>query len=242
MNHESDSKQDIGEKIERPANIFWAFLLERTTLGHAVDSIIDVAQVCALEGYTRISIPYQRTDMGRNRIAKSFLEVSKNKNDVIVMLDGDHAHPADIVSRLANYPGEVGVIGALYFRRGPPYDPLFFVRHEGVLRAMADWEPGMVYIGQAIATGAIAIKRWVFEQLDAVGHGYPYFQYAYPPEGDFSMTEDIFFAESCEDAGIPHHVDTGIITPHLAITAITDEDWKEYLEKHPEFRVEREKE
>lgn len=219
-------------------NVFWAFLLERTINGHAVDSMLDVAQACILRGYTRISVAYQTTEMARNRIAKSFLEVAKNPNDVIVMLDGDHYHPADIVVRLAEVPSEIGVIGALYFRRGPPYDPLFYSRTaDGKLRNMAEWEDGLIYEGVAVATGAIAIKRWVFEKLDAEGLGYPYFQYTYPENSEFHMTEDIFFALQCEKAGIPHYCNTGLVTPHLTVRAIDKQDWKNYVKENPQIIV-----
>lgn len=216
-------------------NVFWSFLLERSILGHAVDAALDVSQTCAIRGYTRISVPYMRTDMARNRIVQSFMEVSKGKDDTIVMLDGDHYHPADIVARLTCYPSEIGVIGALYFRRGVPYDPLFFTRIDGGLKPMAEWSEGLVYEGDAVATGAIAIKRWVFEELIAAGYSYPFFQYDYPPDHDFSMTEDIFFALSCEKAGIKHYCDTSIITPHLAITPITKDNWDQYVADHPEI-------
>lgn len=219
-------------------NVFWGFLLERAIMGSAVDAALDVAQVCALRSFTRLAVPYQRTDMARNRIVKSFLEVSKGPDDVVVMLDSDHYHPANIVSRLASYQHEVGVIGALYFRRGEPYDPLFYDRDvEGNLRNMAEWEEGLVYEGTAVATGAIAVKRWVFEELDKAGYPYPYFQYDYPPESDYSMTEDIFFALNCERAGITHFCDTGVTTPHLAVKAITKEDWLAYVKKNPQILV-----
>lgn len=217
-------------------DIFWAFLFERAILGHAVDSILDVANVCARMNYVRLSIPYSRTDMARNRIVTSFLEVSSKDEDVLVMLDGDHIHPAGIVSRLARYPAEIGVIGALYFRRGEPYDPLFYSRApDGKLRNMADWERGLVYEGAAVATGAIAIKRWVFGKLVEEGIKPPFFRYEYPEENNWNMTEDIYFALQCEKVGISHFVDTGIITPHLSIKAVSEDDWREYIKGHPEL-------
>ncbi len=171
--------------------------------------------------------------MARNRIVQSFMELSQDPDDMIVMLDGDHIHPSDVVSRLTCYPHEIGVIGALYYRRGVPYDPLFFVRDGDKLRNMAEWEDGFVYAGQAVATGAIAIKRWVFEKLDESGFHYPFFRYAYPEHNNWSMTEDIFFAETCEKVGIDHYCDTGIVTPHLSITAITKADWDAYIKENP---------
>lgn len=227
------------EEPEAKPNVFWAVLQERSLLGHAVDALLDVAFVSAIRGYTRISVPYMRTDMARNRIAQSFLEVSSKPNDVLVMLDGDHIHPSDVVQQLVCYePEQVGVIGALYFRRGAPYDPLFFVRdNEGRLRNPAEWTEGLVYECAIVATGAIAIRRWVFEKLDEEGPGYPYFQYRYPEDNDFSMTEDVWFGLECEKIGINHYVDTSVRTPHLRIDAVTQHNWEDYKGEHPEMTV-----
>ena len=225
----------MGKTEPKKPNVFWAFLLERSVLGHAVDAALDVAQTCAIRGYTRLAIPYSRTDMARNRIVSAFMEISTGPEDTLIMLDGDHAHPSDIVARLACYPKEIGVIGALYFRRGPPYDPLFFEFCDGRLRNPAEWQDGMVYEVDAVATGAIAIKRWVFEKLTELGLGNPPFQYRYPEAANWNQTEDIFFAEICRQAGIKHHCDTGIKTPHLSIKFVTEQDWFDHLDAHPEM-------
>jgi hypothetical protein len=224
----------MSEEKREKAHTFWAVLLERALLGHAVDAVLDVAQLAAIRKYTRISVPYMRTDMARNRIVASFMEVSKKPDDVLVMLDGDHMHPPNVIEQLVCYdPEQIGVIGALYFRRGEPYDPLFFVRHEDKLRNPAEFAGGLVYECTIVATGAIAIRRWVFEKLEAEGLGPPFFQYTYPEDNDFSMTEDVFFGLQCEKAGIPHYVDTSVKTPHLAITSVTQQDWESYVEDHP---------
>lgn len=225
----------MSQEPKSKPNVFWAFLLERTILGHAVDAVIDVSAISAVKGYTRISIPYQRTDMARNHIVESFLELAKDPGDVLIMLDGDHYHPMDINVRLASYGPDIGVVGALYFRRGPPYDPLFFKKVGDHLRNPAEWEEGLTYKMDAVATGAIAIRRWVFEKLDAAGFPYPYFYYEYPEDHGFSQTEDITFAKNCQSAGILHHCDTSIITPHLAVKMITKDDWDRYREENPEI-------
>jgi hypothetical protein len=151
------------------------------------------------------------------------------------MLDGDHVHPHDIVVRLSGHSPDLGVVGALYFRRGEPYDPLFFRRQpNGKLRNPAEWDAGMIYEADAVGTGAVAIRRWVLEQLTEAGYGYPFFQYAYPNDSGFSMTEDIFFARRCEEVGIHHYCDTSIITPHLGRRIIDQRDWEAYKATHPE--------
>lgn len=216
-------------------SVYWTFLMERTVSGHAVDAVIDIAQLAATQRYIRISLPYMRTDMARNRAARSFLELAQDSNDALIMLDCDHVHPVDILQRLVAHDPQLGVVGSLYFRRGPPYDPLFFRRTNGRLRNPAEWELGMLYQCDAVATGAILIRRWVLDRLIEAGYDYPWFQYTYPEKADFSMTEDIFFASLCEDVNIPHYCDTSIITPHLGVVLIGKSEWDQYKELHPEI-------
>lgn len=218
--------------------VFWGVLMERTLNCHAVSRLLDISFIAGVKRYERIDLPYMRTDMARNRMAQSFMEETTNPNDVLIMLDGDHVHPFDIVPRLANHEPELGVVGALYFRRGEPFDPLFFKRIDGRLRNPAEWERGMIYECDAVGTGAIAIRRWVFEKLTKQGMGYPWFQYTYPDDKEFNMTEDIFFAGLCEKAGISHFCNTSIITPHLGVRFIDEQDWTAYQAAHPDVVVE----
>lgn len=234
MSNSDNGTESVVQEQEQ-ASVFWSVLFERTLNCHAVDTLLDLALVNGLRGYQRISVPYMRTDMARNRISQSFLEISKHPNDCLVMLDGDHVHPHSIVARLSGHSPDLGVVGALYFRRGEPFDPLFFRRTNGVLRNPVDWEPGMIYECDAVGTGAIAIRRWVFDRLTELGTGYPWFQYSYPEKNNFGMTEDIFFAGLCETAGISHYCDTGIQTVHVGVRFIDEQDWRAYVLANPEI-------
>lgn len=210
------------------SSVFWALLLERSLMDVTVDAALDVAAWCGHLGYNRIAVPYMRTDMARNAIAKIFMENASEPNDALVMLDCDHAHPVDIVQRLVSHPPERGVVGALYFRRGSPYDPLFFVvRDDGpMLRAPAEWEQGKTYECDVVATGGMLIRRWVFDTLKAAGIAWPYFRYAYP-EPHYQQTEDVYFGLRCREAGIKHYCDTSLVIPHLAVQGINLETWTE---------------
>src|SRR3989337_2798540 len=138
--------------------IYFAVLNERAIQHEAVDAREDLGEVARLQGAERIRSAYSRVDVARNRIAKKFMELTKNPKDTIVMLDTDHTHPQDIVYRLVRH--DVGVIGALCFRRGEPYDPQFYVRGEdGELRQPVEWDPEALDKGTIIGTGAIAIQR-----------------------------------------------------------------------------------
>jgi len=218
---------DYGYSLEPESTepqVFWAVLWERMALFQAADSLLDVSAICMQHGYTRIAVPYMAVDDARNQITSLFLAEPGSPEDTLVMLDNDHAHPRDIVVALATRPE--GVVGALAFRRWPPHDPLWFVRQEdGTIRQPAEWEPGKIYECDAVGTGAIAIKRWVFERLMRQGAEPPFWRMTY---GKGGVREDMSFALMCESAGIRHHCHTGVEIPHLATAYVDINTWRNY--------------
>jgi hypothetical protein len=173
-----------------------------------------------------------RTDRARNVVVEAFLERSRNPDDVLVMLDCDHEHPYYIVDRLAGHPSEHGVVGALAFRRYSPNDPVFFAFDEdGGMHSPEYWVRNGVYQCDVVGSGALAIKRWVFDRLEKVGFGFPWFQYEYPEKWGYDQSEDVYFARCCYQTGIKHYCDTGVEIPHL-IRAVADERlWRKLQEE-----------
>jgi hypothetical protein len=217
---------------ERPA-VYWATLFERATPWQVTDAMLNVAARAGQLGFPRITVPYTATDNARNHITQTFQQVSRHPDDVLIMLDGDHRHPPEILERLAAH--SEGVVGALAFRRSPPYDPLFFVRApDGRLRQPAEWQQGTTYVCDAVGTGAIAIKRCVFDRLQKAGHAWPWFRYEYPASKR-RPSEDMYFARICEETGIHHHCDTGVVIPHLRVGFVDEETWVAHSAAHPEL-------
>ncbi len=204
-------------------------LFERAMLQEAVSGLLNLGMRAGQLGYERIVMPYARTDCARNRGIQMFLEHTTDDHDTLVMLDCDHEHPPDIIERLVAH--DVGVVGALCFKRGEPYSPCFFMRHEGRLLAPGDWPEGGGLLQCAIVgTGAIAIQRWVFARLDQAGYTWPYFQYVYPEGSDEFPSEDVYFGRTCEEAGIPHHVDLSLTSPHCVARTIGERTYRRYTE------------
>jgi hypothetical protein len=205
--------------------VFWAVPLEREILSEAFGPFLSVAMCAGEKGYLRLGVPVCDTPTARNRLCELFLKNSARPDDTLVMLDADHAHPQDVVERLALRPE--GVVGALYFRRGPPHDPLWFVRRiDGTMAAPAECGP-YVYPCACVGTGAIAIKRWVLEKLRAAGNDV-FFRYDYPFDSSKKLpSEDVYFGAICEEIGIRHHVDGSLVTQHLAVKRIGPRDWEE---------------
>jgi hypothetical protein len=218
----------------RQVQVYWSVLLERNVHWRPASSLFRVAGNAALNGYNQIEMPYARTDDARNQIVKNFLMHSQHPDDTLVMLDNDHDHPENVVTELARRPE--GVVAALAFRRSPPHDPLWFVRQDdGTLRQPAEWEEGLVYECDAVGTGAIAIKRRVFDALRDHGYRWPWFRYEYPDDRDGLMpSEDMYFCRICEESGIKVHVHTGVEIPHLFMTAADHKRWRRHLEDEEE--------
>jgi hypothetical protein len=218
------------------STVFYAVLSERS--GSANDqcfnSLLDVAEHAGINGYKHFRLGYSRTDFARNEFIKAFLANSKRDNDLLVMLDCDHKYPADIVSKFAVHDPTNGVVGALAFRRGEPYDPLFFVKVEGALHSLAEFEYGPTYECAIVSTSAISIRRWVLLELIQRGNRAPFFRYEYPT--DLSLpSEDMYFGRICEQSGIMHYCDTSIIIPHATQSWVDDKVHMAYLEQHKEL-------
>lgn len=217
-------------------HIYWAALVERNISDHAVNSLLDIAMQAGGSGFIRIRWGYSRTDIARNEIIRTFTTESKDPEDWLVMLDNDHLLPPDIITRLTKWGDDKGVVGALAFRRGPPYFPCFFVRlGDNNTHIVMDWgEPGLVPCA-LVGSGAIAIKRWVFTKLDEAGYEWPYFRYTYPPGNNILPSEDIYFGNICEKAGVQHYVDTTFCIPHLSSATIDENTWRQYVRDHPKM-------
>lgn len=214
--------------------IFWAVLKERSMDEHAVDALFDVCSYTAGPDVYRISIPYTRTDNARNLCVDGFMGYdSPDPDDVLVMLDCDHIMPPDVVVRLAAHPAHIGVVGALAFRRSESSDPLFFMEVNGKLNAPARWERGQLYACDFVGSGAIAIKRWVFDKLLAEGEEPPFFRIDYQAGKTISLGEDFTFAMMCKRNGVKHHCDTSLEIPHIRVELSTQQTWEEWRARHP---------
>jgi hypothetical protein len=212
--------------------VFWALLLERSIGEIGVQAALDVAVHAGRLGYHRLTIPYCRTDIARNELVKGFLKNATDPRDTLVMLDNDHIHPHDVIERLVAH--DKPVVGALAFRRGEPYFPCAFVRDEnGALRIMQEYPKGLLEVALT-GTGAIAIQRQVFDALDEAGYRWPYFRYIYKAGDPVLPSEDIYFGECCESAGISHWLDTTLISPHITSALVDEDSWKIWNEDHPE--------
>jgi len=180
-----------------------------------------------------------RTDMARNLAARALVE---SEFSHLIMLDQDHLHDIQIVQKLTrwirNDPTKQ-IVGALYFRRGEPYEPQAFKqREDGLYYFLEDWDADLVEV-DVIGTGAICIAREVFEALTP-----PYFWYDYSHFNDkgsefISASEDVQFCKSARAAGFRIWCDTTIKMPHLISGKVNEITYRNYA-KMQEAKAEKE--
>ena len=174
------------------------------------------ALLAACRGYD-VQTHTGRTELNRNWLCQYALE---QQYDYLVMLDVDHAHPADIVGRLVGHGKPV--VAALAFQRMPPYDAMAYRKNGKGFEIITSWTGSLVQITW-VASCAICIETAALKRLQWPWWFYPinqcYVDGAPPPSTDAMNakcpTEDIGFCERCRNAGVAVYVDTGMITPHL---------------------------
>ena len=215
--------------------IYFSILSERNGAANyqSFNSLLDVCCRAGVIGALRIGIGYTRTDEARNLIVRKFREMSENRADWLVMLDGDHLYPYNILEDLTDVPDHIGVVAALAHRRGEPYEPMFYYRTGETLHApAAGFERGPLYECQAVATSCIAIRRRVFDELETAGYFAPFFRYQYDEARQISPSEDMYFSRICELAKIGIYCDTGIEIPHATIEWIDAKKHEQYSREH----------
>lgn len=209
--------------------VYWTVLLPSMLDWRSTRSLLLLAMHCQSKGYNGFLAGRARTDRARNLAERHFRQLAKSPDDVLVMLDADHEHPPDVVERLVKHGPDKGVAAALAFQREPFYSPCAYDRdQDGNLNAiwLNESDSGLRQV-TAVGTGAVAIRRWVFDKLDEVCT-WPHFRHIYLEEGiGVSTGEDIFFCLLCEKVGIPCYVDLDLEIPHIALEAINRETWAE---------------
>lgn len=192
----------------------------------AIWSLMEIVQ----QRWPLVKSDVQRTEYRRNQIAANLME---GDDDAVVMLDGDHRHPGDLVHRLRNdadQQPEADVIGALCFRRGEPYDPCAWVmnKESGKYWWGIPWPKGLVEV-DAVGFGAVLFRRTCFEKLAR-----PWFYYDYSRSGeDLWPTEDMTFCQRAREAGLRIFVDTTLVSPHVFEGEVGEETCLSYIAANP---------
>ena len=198
--------------------------MERT-VSYASQTFYSFWQI-AQQGVPIIRMPYGRIDVARNKFA---VELLRSDFTHLLMLDLDHAHPKDIVQKLARWTlmePFAKVVGGLNFRRSAPFDPCCgFWGDDDKYYPPAQWEEGLIRV-DIVGTGSILIAREVFELIEPPWF---YFDYSKVWENKW-IGEDITFARKCQEHDIDEFVDTTVTSPHMQAAFITEETFKKHME------------
>lgn len=214
---------------------YYAILMERSVQADAVVHMLDVAIHAHHHKFLRINQGHKRVDDARNTASLLFWQHSGHDSDVLVMLDNDHVHPADIVPRLASKCDEQHeVVGALMFRRSLPHDPCYYHLDEDgkATNVPMHFDGESLVKCDIVGTGAIAIRRSAFRKLREAGFEWPWFRFIYQPgmENKIQRSEDWNFGLECRKIGISHWCDTSTISPHIGQILIGPQEWIDVVE------------
>ncbi len=148
-------------------------------------------------------------DTLRNDIVQTALSLGCTK---LIMMDVDMIyHPKTITSLLAR---RLPIVGALCFRRYPPFDSIMLRGDVNGYLPVDEWEEGELVEVDATGAGCIMYDMDVFRRMP-----FPWFQFRKTEKGE-GIGEDIGFCQDLKAAGYRIFVDTSVPADHLTAMAI----------------------
>jgi len=154
----------------------------------------------------------------------------------LIMMDVDMVyHPKTIMNLLAR---RLPIVGALCFRRYPPFDSLMLRGNQkmGYL-SVDDWEKDELVEVDATGAGCIMYDMKVFEKMP-----FPWFKFREDPDSGAFIGEDIGFCQDLKDAGYKIFVDTSIPCDHLTLLAVNEKTnrlWRSMKTKEQQMALEK---
>ncbi len=143
--------------------------------------------------------------------------------DRVVVWEADMMPGRDALTRIANYPDHLDIVGTMYFQHPPPHHPMAFTEHDPhhfhpLAHNQIDHmmtNPG-IYPVDGVGFGFTSVHRRVLEKWD---HD------TYSMFGDpLQVGHDWAFCHNARAQGFGVHIDTGIECGHLTEVAVTYRD------------------
>jgi hypothetical protein len=149
----------------------------------------------------------------RNNITETALRTNCTH---IIQCDADMQYPEETFPRLMALCNESRpIVGALCFRRYPPFTPVLMKGELGYYEPIWDWKKDELLEVDATGTGCLMVHASVFKAMPR-----PWFEF-----GEFegrTVGEDIGFCAKARKLGFPIYVDTGLEVAHLTTMSITE--------------------
>ena len=176
-----------------PASFLYSFLhLERPdfTLIHADNGPIDTL---------------------RNDIVEKALAIGATD---LIMMDTDMVYDPKTITSLLSH--NLPVVGALCFRRYPPFDSIMLrIIDECRYESIDDWEEGALVEVDATGAGCLMFDMAIFRKMP-----YPWFRFQKNPDNGMVIGEDIGFCQDLKAAGYKIFVDTSVPADHLTTLSV----------------------
>ena len=150
-------------------------------------------------------------DTLRNDIVQTALQAGATK---LIMMDVDMVyHPKTITSLLArNLP----IVGALCFRRYPPFDSIMLRGDVKGYLSVDEWEEDELVEVDATGAGCLMFDMNIFREMP-----FPWFKFRKTEDGQ-GIGEDIGFCQDLKAAGYRIYVDTSVPCDHLTTLAVNE--------------------
>lgn len=143
--------------------------------------------------------------------------------DRLVVMEADMLPPLNALTRIANYPDGLDVVGSMYFQHPAPHHPVVYKQvdadhfshlHHSQVDPMMQ-SPGL-YPVDAVGFGFTSVHRRVLEKWNP---DIPMFG-----GEQYRIGHDMYFCANARAQGFAVHVDTAIQCGHLTETPVTYED------------------
>lgn len=141
----------------------------------------------------------------------------------LLFMDTDQVYHPETIPRLLAH--NLPVVGALVYRRYPPFDPLMYRGKINEYQTIRDWEPDSLVEVDATGTGCILYQMSVF---DALPDPWFHFRQTIKDGTERTVGEDIGFCSDLKAAGFKIFVDTSVPAGHLTMLEVTEGTWKLY--------------
>jgi GT2 family glycosyltransferase len=154
----------------------------------------------------------------RNKLVLDALDVG---SEWLWFIDDDQTFPAGVLIRLLQ--AEQLVVSSLCLMRSPPFFPVAFASKDekGYMPLnLQAHVPGELVACRSVASSGMLVRAEVFRQLKE-----PWFYHT------TDKSEDVFFCDKLDEAGIPMYVHTGVPIGHIAPGVVYpwwDEDSKSW--------------
>ena len=153
-----------------------------------------------------------------NDLVEKALEIGATN---LIMLDVDMVYHVKTIPALLSR--KKPVVGAMSFRRYPPFDPIMLRLTEQGYGHVDKWEPDELVEVDATGAGCIMFDMQIFRTMP-----YPWFRFQKNADTGAVIGEDVGFCQDLKAAGYKIYVDTSVPSDHLTTMRVSERTYRLY--------------